>query len=206
MMKVALTGSIGMGKSTVGKMLAAMGIPLFDADAAVHALYAPGGAAVAPLRAAFPAAVGEAGVDRAILSRLVLGDGDAIRRLEAIVHPLVGETRRQFLAAAQAQGAPFAVLDIPLLFEGSSRADYDAVIVVSAPADAQRARVLARPGMTEDKFAAILARQVPDGIKRAGADYVVDTGTTLAETEKQIRDVVADLKRRAAERQGGGRT
>ena len=199
MMKVALTGSIGMGKSTVGKMLTAKGIPLFDADAAVHALYAPGGAAVEPLRAAFPEAVTGAGVDRAVLSKLVLGDGDAIRRLEAIVHPLVGEERRKFLAAAAADGAPFVVLDIPLLFEGRNRGDYDAVIVVSAPAEAQRARVLARPGMTEDKFAAILARQVPDEIKRAGADYVIDTGVALAETERQVQDVVAALKRQAKE-------
>jgi dephospho-CoA kinase len=200
MMKVALTGSIGMGKSTVGKMLAAMGIPLFDADAAVHALYAPGGAAVAPVRAAFPAAVAGDAVDRAILSQLVLGDGAAIRRLEGIVHPLVGAARQDFLAEAEARGVPFVVLDIPLLFEGRGRAGYDAVIVVSAPAEAQRARVLARPGMTEEKFAAILARQVPDAAKRAGADYVIDTGATLAETEKQVRDVVADLTSKAEKR------
>jgi len=199
MLKVALTGSIGMGKSTVGKMLAAMGIPLFDADASVHALYAPGGAAVAPLRAAFPAAVAGDAVDREILSKLVLGDGDAIRRLEAIVHPLVGAEREKFLAAAAAGGAPFAVLDIPLLFEGRNRAAYDAVIVVSAPAAAQRARVLARPGMTDEKFAAILARQVPDAEKRARADYVIDTGLPLAETETQVRDVVRALTEKARE-------
>lgn len=201
MLKVALTGSIGMGKSTVGGMLAAMGIPLFDADATVHALYAPGGAAVAPLRAAFPEAVAGAAVDREILSKLVLGDTGAIRRLEAIVHPLVGAERRRFLAAAEAAGAAFAVLDIPLLFEGRSRDAYDAVIVVSAPAAAQRQRVLARPGMTEEKFAAILARQVPDAEKRAGADYVIDTGVALDETERQLRAVVADLNRRAGEKQ-----
>lgn len=197
MLKVALTGSIGMGKSTVGKMIVARGIPLFDADATVHALYAPGGAAVAPLRKAFPAAVPGDSVDRDILSRLVLGKPDEIKKLESIVHPLVGMERQNFLAEAEARGAPFAVLDIPLLFEGKGRAGVDAVIVVSAPAEKQKARVLARPGMTEEKFAAILARQVPDAEKRAGADYVIDTGVSLAETEAQIAEVLADLLKRA---------
>ncbi len=197
MLKVALTGSIGMGKSTVGKMIVARGIPLFDADATVHALYAPGGAAVAPLRKAFPAAVPGDSVDRDILSRLVLGKPDEIKKLESIVHPLVGVERQNFLAEAEARGAPFVVLDIPLLFEGKGRAAVDAVIVVSAPAEKQKARVLARPGMTEEKFAAILARQVPDAEKRAGADYVIDTGVSLAETEAQIAEVLADLLKRA---------
>jgi dephospho-CoA kinase len=197
MLKVALTGSIGMGKSTVGKMIVARGIPLFDADATVHALYAPGGAAVAPLRKAFPAAVPGDSVDRDILSRLVLGKPDEIKKLESIVHPLVGMERQNFLAEAEARGAPFVVLDIPLLFEGKGRAGVDAVIVVSAPAEKQKARVLARPGMTEEKFAAILARQVPDAEKRAGADYVIDTGVSLAETEAQIAEVLADLLKRA---------
>lgn len=197
MLKVALTGSIGMGKSTVGKMIVARGIPLFDADATVHALYAPGGAAVVPLRKAFPAAVPGDSVDRDILSRLVLGKPDEIKKLESIVHPLVGMERQNFLAEAEARGAPFVVLDIPLLFEGKGRAGVDAVIVVSAPAEKQKARVLARPGMTEEKFAAILARQVPDAEKRAGADYVIDTGVSLAETEAQIAEVLADLLKRA---------
>ncbi|WP_374467395.1 dephospho-CoA kinase [Ferrovibrio sp.] len=197
MLKVALTGSIGMGKSTVGKMIVARGIPLFDADATVHALYAPGGAAVAPLRKAFPAAVPGDSVDRDILSRLVLGKPDEIKKLESIVHPLVGMERQNFLAEAEARGAPFVVLDIPLLFEGKGRAAVDAVIVVSAPAEKQKARVLARPGMTEEKFAAILARQVPDAEKRAAADYVIDTGVSLAETEAQIAEVLADLLKRA---------
>lgn len=197
MLKVALTGSIGMGKSTVGKMIVARGIPLFDADATVHALYAPGGAAVAPLRKAFPAAVPGDSVDRDILSRLVLGKPDEIKKLESIVHPLVGVERQNFLAEAEARGAPFVVLDIPLLFEGKGRAAVDAVIVVSAPAEKQKARVLARPGMTEEKFAAILARQVPDAEKRAAADYVIDTGVSLAETEAQIAEVLADLLKRA---------
>jgi dephospho-CoA kinase len=197
MLKVALTGSIGMGKSTVGKIIVARGIPLFDADATVHALYAPGGAAVAPLRKAFPAAVPGDSVDRDILSRLVLGKPDEIKKLESIVHPLVGMERQNFLAEAEARGAPFVVLDIPLLFEGKGRAGVDAVIVVSAPAEKQKARVLARPGMTEEKFAAILARQVPDAEKRAGGDYVIDTGVSLAETEAQIAEVLADLLKRA---------
>lgn len=193
-----------MGKSTVGKMIAARGVPLFDADATVHALYAPGGAAVAPVREAFPAAVTGGSVDRDALSRLVLGKPDEIKKLESIVHPLVGMERQRFLAEAEARGEPFVVLDIPLLFEGRGRAGVDAVIVVSAPADMQKSRVLARPGMTEEKFAAILARQVPDADKRAGADYVVDTGVALAETEAQIAEVLVDLRRRAdRERESG---
>jgi dephospho-CoA kinase len=204
MLKVALTGSIGMGKSTVGKMIAARGVPLFDADATVHALYAPGGAAVAPVREAFPAAVTGDSVDRDVLSRLVLGKPDEIRKLESIVHPLVGMERQRFLAEAEARGEPFVVLDIPLLFEGKGRAGVDAVIVVSAPAEMQKSRVLARPGMTEEKFAAILARQVPDADKRAGADYVVDTGVSLAETEARVAEVLADLRRRAGKERESG--
>lgn len=204
MLKVALTGSIGMGKSTVGKMIAARGVPLFDADATVHTLYAPGGAAVAPLREVFPAAVTSESVDRDILSRLVLGQPDEIKKLESIVHPLVGVERQHFLAEAEARGEPFVVLDIPLLFEGKGRAGVDAVIVVSAPADQQKSRVLSRPGMTEEKFAAILARQVPDEDKRAAADYVIDTGVSLAETEARVAEVLTDLRHRAnKERESG---
>lgn len=190
MLTVALTGSIGMGKSTVGRMLADMGVPLFDADATVHALYDRGGAAVEPLRAAFPDAVTGDAVDRAVLSRLVLGRPEDIRKLEAIVHPLVGEVRQRFLDAAAARGEPFVVLDIPLLFEGGGQAKVDRIVVVSAPAELQRARVLARPGMTEEKLAAILARQVPDAEKRRQADFIIDTGLPLAETEGQDRKSV----------------
>jgi dephospho-CoA kinase len=193
MLKVALTGSIGMGKSTVGGMFTALGVPLFDADATVHALYQRGGAAVEPLRAAFADAVIDGAVDRTVLSKLVLNNPDAIRRLEAIVHPLVGQARQQFLAEAETSGAPFVILDIPLLFEGGGENRVDKVIVVSAPADLQRARVLARPGMTEEKFAAILARQVPDAEKRRRADFVVDTGIPLAQTEAQVRRIAAQL-------------
>lgn len=200
MLTVALTGSIGMGKSTVGRMLADMGVPLFDADATVHALYDRGGAAVEPLRAAFPDAVTGDAVDRAVLSRLVLGRPEDIRKLEAIVHPLVGEVRQRFLDAAAARGEPFVVLDIPLLFEGGGQAKVDRIVVVSAPAELQRARVLARPGMTEEKFAAILARQVPDAEKRRQADFIIDTGLPLAETEAQVRDLVARLQTIAGEK------
>jgi len=193
MLKVALTGSIGMGKSTVGGMFTALGVPLFDADASVHRLYEKGGAAVEPLRAAFPEAVIDDAVDRTVLSRLVLGKPEEIRRLEAIVHPLVGQMRQDFLAEAERRGAPFVILDIPLLFEGGGENRVDKVIVVSAPAEMQRARVLARPGMTEEKFAAILARQVPDAEKRRRADFVVDTGIPLAQTEEQVRRIAAQL-------------
>lgn len=197
MLKIALTGSIGMGKSTVAKMFAAQGVPVFDADAAVHALYDRGGAAVAAIQAVFPQAVTGDAVDRAVLSRLVLNDTAKIRQLEAIVHPLVGELRGQFLRDAEARGEPFVLLDIPLLFEGESHKSVDAIVVVSAPADMQRARVLARPGMTAEKFAAILARQVPDPEKRRRADHVIDTGASLAETETQVRDLVILLRNRA---------
>lgn len=193
MLKVALTGSIGMGKSTVGGMFAALGVPLFDADASVHTLYAKGGAAVEPMRAAFPEAVIDNAVDRDVLSKLVLGKPDEIRRLESIVHPLVGQMRQQFLADAERRDVPFVILDIPLLFEGGGQSRVDKVIVVSAPADMQRARVLARPGMTEEKFAAILARQVPDDEKRRQADFVIDTGLPLQQTETQVRDLVTRL-------------
>lgn len=197
MLKVALTGSIGMGKSTVGKMLAAEGVPLFDADATVHALYAKGGAAVEPVRAAFPEAVVDDAVDRTILSRLVLGKPEEVKRLEAIVHPLVGQERQRFLEAAEARREPFVVLDIPLLFEGRGRSGVDIVVVVSAPAEKQRERVLRRPGMTAEKFAAILQQQVPDAEKRRQADFIIDTGVPMAETEQQVRDLVGKLRQKA---------
>lgn len=197
MMTVALTGSIGMGKSTVGKMFVAEGVPLFDADAAVHALYDRGGAAVEAIRAAFPEAVVNDTVDRPALSKLVLNDAAKIKQLESIVHPLVGQLRQQFLSDAEARHAPFVLLDIPLLFEGEGHKHVDAIVVVSAPEQHQRARVLARPGMTEDKFSAILARQVPDAEKRRRAHYVIDTGVSLEETEAQVKALVADLRQKA---------
>ncbi|MBX3453480.1 dephospho-CoA kinase [Ferrovibrio sp.] len=198
MIKLALTGSIGMGKSTVAAMFTSLGVPVFDADAAVHELYAPGGAAVAPMLAAFPDAHTPAGgIDRAVLVRHMLADAAALKRIEAIVHPLVGEMRQRFLQDAEGRGEAVVLLDIPLLFEGRGRDGVDHVAVVSAPADMQRARVLARPGMTEEKFAAILAKQVPDAEKRRLADTVIDTGLPVAETEKQVAALVHRLRKEA---------
>ncbi len=200
MILLGLTGSIGMGKSTVGAMFRRLGIPLFDADAAVHELYAPGGAAVAPMAAEFPEALKDGGIDRTVLAAQVIRDPASLKRIEAIVHPLVGQARQDFLSAARARGEKLVVLDIPLLFEGfrargstAAQEGIDHVAVVSAPAEQQRARVLARPGMTEEKFAAILAKQVPDAEKRSLADTVIDTGTDMADTEAQVRALVARL-------------
>jgi dephospho-CoA kinase len=190
MIVIGLTGSIGMGKSTVAGMFAEAGAPAFDSDAAVHRLYAPGGGAVAPIAAAFPGAVRDGGVDRTALAALVLGDSAAMQRLESIVHPLVRRAQADFLAAQRAVGASHVVLDIPLLLEKGRPAGIDVVVVVSASAAIQRARVLARPGMSEAKFAAILARQLPDAEKRARADYVIDTGGDLASTRAQVRAVL----------------
>jgi dephospho-CoA kinase len=174
-------------------MFAEEGAPLFDSDAAVHALYAKGGAAVAPVEAAFPGVTGDSGIDRAALSARVVGDADAIKRLEAIVHPLVRQAQAEFLQAQRDGGARAAVLEIPLLFETGGVNLVDKTVVVSAPAAEQRARVLARPGMTEAKFDAILARQLPDAEKRARADFVIDTGGSLEQTRAQVRMVLDAL-------------
>lgn len=186
MLVVALTGSIGMGKSTTSAMFAARGVPVWDADAAVHRIYGPGGAAVAGVEALFPGVTGPDGVDRAALSARVLGDPDRLKQLEALVHPLVGQDRAAFLADARAGGAPLALVDVPLLFETGGQAYVDAVIVVSCDAQTQRRRVLARPGMTEAKLDAILARQTPDATKRSMADFVVDTGQGLDHAREQV--------------------
>lgn len=196
MIRVGLTGSIGMGKSTVASMFAAEGIPVFDADASVHHLQGPGGAVVAAIEAEFPGTTGPAGVDRAKLGAAVLGDDAAMKRLEAIVHPAVAAERARFLADHAA--APMVVFDIPLLFETGGESAVDSIVVVSAPAAIQRARVLARPGMTEAKFAAILARQMPDAEKVARADHVIPTGGPIAETRDAVRAVVACLAARKA--------
>lgn len=193
---LGLTGSIGMGKSAVAAMLAELGVPVFDADAAVHALQGPGGALLPAIEAAFPGTTGPAGVDRARLGALVFGDAPALARLEGIVHPAVADLREEFLA--RHADAPLVVFDIPLLFEkghdkGPDR-PIDAVAVVSAPADVQRARVLARPGMTVEKFEHILRLQVPDAEKRARADHVIDTGCALAETRAAVAALVAALR------------
>ena len=189
---LGLTGSIGMGKSAVSAMFRDLGVPVFDADAAVHLLQAPGGALVAPIEAAFPGTTGPQGVDRPRLGTAVFGDAEKLKRLEAIVHPAVGAMRAGFLEDNADQ--PMIVLDIPLLFEKGGFDMVDSVAVVSAPAEAQRARVLARPGMTEAKFAQILSIQVPDTDKRARADYVIDTGCSLAETRALVERLVEKLK------------
>jgi dephospho-CoA kinase len=194
MITVGLTGSIGMGKSTTAAMFAAEGVPVYDADAEVHALYAKGGAAVAPLEAAFPGVVVDGAVDRAKLSHHVVGKPDALKRLEAIVHPLVGESRVGFFQDAVAKGADIVILDIPLLFETGGEKRMDAVVVVSAPADLQRERVLARPGMDEAKLDAILARQMADAEKRARAHFVIDTSRGLDAARAQVRDVLKRLR------------
>ncbi|EIZ81132.1 dephospho-CoA kinase [Novosphingobium sp. Rr 2-17] len=188
---LGLTGSIGMGKSTVAGMLRDLGVPVFDADAAVHELQGPDGGLVPAIEAAFPGTTGPHGVDRPKLGNAVFGDTERLARLEAIVHPAVAAMRKGFMAANA--GAPLIVFDIPLLYEKVGDKGLDAVAVVSAPADVQRARVLARPGMTEAKFAAILALQVPDAEKRARADFVIDTGVSLDATRDQVVGIVRTL-------------
>jgi dephospho-CoA kinase len=194
MLILGLTGSIGMGKSTTSKMFQDEGVPVYDADAAVHALYAAGGAAVAPVEAAFPGVVTNGAIDRAKLSAQVVGDPEALAKLETIVHPLVGADRIGFFEQAKAQGHEIVVLDIPLLFETGGEKKVDKVVVVSAPADIQRERVLARPEMTPEKFEAILARQTPDAEKRARADFVIDTGQGLEPARRQVRDLLTLLR------------
>ncbi len=193
MLVLGLTGSIGMGKSTTSAMFQAEGVPVYDSDAAVHALYAAGGAAVAPVEAAFPGVVVDGAIDRARLSARVVGNSEALAKLEAIVHPLVGAHRIGFFEKAEAEGHEIVVLDIPLLFETGGEKKVDKVVVVSAPADVQRARVLARPEMTPEKFEAILARQIPDAEKRARADFVIDTGQGLEAAHQQVRDFLTLL-------------
>ena len=194
MIVIGLTGSIGMGKSTVAQMFAEEGAPAFNSDAAVHALYAPGGAAVAPVGEAFPGVVRDGAVDRVALSAHVVDNSEALRRLEAIVHPLVRAGQAQFLQDARDAGVSAVVLDIPLLFESGGTALVDKIVVVSAPAEFQRARVLSRPGMTEEKFENLLARQVPDAEKRARADFVIDTSGDFDATRAQVRAVLDALR------------
>ncbi len=189
MIVLGLTGSIGMGKTTTARMFSARGIPVFDSDACVHELYQ--GEAVAAVEAAFPGVSRDGAIDREALGRRVVGDVAAMGRLEAIVHPMVGASRTRFLAEAHAAGAPVAVLDVPLLYETRGDARVDAVVLVSAPEAVQRARVLARPGMTEARFAAILAKQMPDAEKRRRARYVIETGDGLAAAERQVEAVIA---------------
>jgi dephospho-CoA kinase len=197
MIALGLTGSIGMGKSTVAAMFEAEGVPVFDADAVVHRLQGPGGALVAAIEAEFPGTTTESGVDRALLRERVLGDDAALARLEGLVHPAVAREREKFLAANAA--VPLVLLDIPLLFEAGGWRNVDKIAVVSASAGIQRERVLARPGMTVERFEAILARQLPDAEKRARADFVIATGGPLTETRAQVKSLIACL----APRTGG---
>jgi dephospho-CoA kinase len=187
---LGLTGSIGMGKSTTTAMFADAGAYVWNADDAVHELYAQGGAAVGPVGEAFPGVVVDGAVDRARLAEALGDDGEAFRRLEALVHPLVMKGRLEALAAAEARGVRLAVLDIPLLFETGGDAAVDAVVVVTAPAAVQAARVLARPGMTRERFEAILARQLPDTEKRRRADFVIDTSVGLEAARVRVDEIV----------------
>lgn len=194
MIVIGLTGSIGMGKSTVAERFGQLGIPVCDADAVVHQLYE--GAAVAPIEAAFPGTTAEGKVDRIKLGRAVLGDPRGLKRLESIVHPMVQAAERAFLHEAADGGATMAVLEIPLLFETGGDARVDVTVVVSAPAEVQRKRVLERPGMTSTKLESILARQMPDDEKRRRADFVVDTGATIEESWAQVDAIVEALRNR----------
>lgn len=194
MIILGLTGSIGMGKTTTAQLFAEEGVPVYDADAAVHALYEPGGAAVEPVGAAFPGVVKDGAIDRNALGQAVLGNAEALKRLESIVHPLVREAQAQFLRRNLERKADLVVLDIPLLFETGAHSFMDAVVVVSAPAEVQRARVLARPGMTEEKFSAILAKQRPDAEKRAKADFIVNSGLGIEEARAQVRAILAVIR------------
>lgn len=191
MIKLGLTGSIGMGKSTVAAMFADAGVPVFDADATVHRLQGVAGRIVSAIEARFPGTTGEAGVNRTALAEAVLGDPAAMEALEAIVHPAVAQERTAFLI--EHKNAPLVLLDVPLLFETGGDRAVDAVAVVSAAPDVQRARVLARPGMTPAKFEAILARQLPDAEKRARADHVIATDVPLGETRAEVARVIACL-------------
>ena len=195
MMILGLTGSIGMGKSTVAEMIMAEGVPVFDADAAVHRLQGPGGALLPQIEAAFPGTTGPYGVDRAALGAKVFGDPDALARLESIVHPAVAQLREAFLL--EHAGMELVVFDVPLLFEKGGFQNVDAVLVVSAPAEVQRQRVLARPGMDPAKFSRILDIQVPDAEKRARADHVIDTGCSLEETRAAVKMLIKSLRDRA---------
>ena len=194
MIIVGLTGSIGMGKSVVAAMFTDQGVPVFDADAVVHALQGPDGRLVRAIEAAFPGSTNAAGVDRAKLGAQVFGDAAKLATLEAIVHPAVADDRAAFLHAHR--DAPMVVFDIPLLLEKGRSPQIDAFVVVSAPPDMQRARVLARPGMTPEKFNHILALQMPDAEKCKLADYVIDTSGSMTATRDRVREVIACLTQR----------
>jgi len=191
MIVLGLTGSLGMGKSTTAQLFAEEGVPVFDADAAVHRLYE--GEAAPLIEQAFPGTTSGGRVDRARLAEQVVGDAEALKKLESIVHPLVRAAQKAFLAQAEHKGAAVAVLDIPLLLETGGHERVDKVVVVSAPPGVQRERVLMRPGMTEEKFAAMLRRQMPDSEKRRRADFIVDTGRGVEPAREQVREILRML-------------
>lgn len=197
MFVLGLTGSIGMGKTTTAQMFRDEGIPVNDADAVVHELYS--GEAVPAIEAAFPGTVIEGVVDRSLLSSYLAKDPSGFRRVENIVHPLVRKKEQEFRAAAEEKGADIIVLDVPLLFETGGRERVDAVAVVSCGAELQRQRVLARPGMTVEKFEMILSRQVADREKRAQADYVIESGMGMDHARKQVKAIIADIRSRRSE-------
>jgi len=193
---IGLTGSIGMGKTQTAALFEAEGVPRYDADAAVHALYQKGGAAVAPIGELVPEAVVDGQVDRAILGQVVLKDGAKLKALEALVHPLAGQSQMQFLAEQESAGQAAVLLDIPLLFETGGQDYVDCVVVVSAPFEMQRARVLARPGMSEERFMDILAKQVPDEAKRQAAEFIVDSSISVEDAHAQVHAIVQQIKGR----------
>ncbi|MEZ5946062.1 MAG: dephospho-CoA kinase [Hyphomonas sp.] len=199
MIVLGLTGSIGMGKSATATLFRDEGVSVYDADAAVHELYQAGGAAVDPVEAAFPGVKAGDAIDRIRLRERVLNDSAAMEKLESIVHPLAGKAQQDFRLAAKAAGEPFIVVDIPLLFETGGTGYCDFVLVVTAPADVQRERVLSRPGMTVDAFEAILARQVPDAEKRAKADFILSTAHGFEFARDHVRAIVALMNRKADE-------
>lgn len=194
MIVAAVTGSIGMGKSTVAQYLRSKGVPVLDADKIVHDLYA--GEAVPLIEAVFPGVTRDGAVDRVALAQKVLASEEALKKLEAIIHPLVRRAEWRLLLTEQDKGADLVIVEVPLLFETGGHHLYDAVIVVSAPAEAQRQRIAARPGMTAEKLEAIIARQWPDAIKREKADFVVDTGVPLEETYRQVDAVLEEIRKR----------
>ncbi len=202
MVVLGLTGSIGMGKTTTARFFAEAGVPVFDADAAVHRLYA--GEAAAEIEVAFPGTAGEHGVDRSKLAQAVVGDPAALARLEAIVHPLVRREELRFIEEAAKAGAAVAVLDIPLLFETGRDSLVDAVVVVSAPPEVQRARVFERPGMTEEKFRALLEKQMPDEEKRRRADFVVDSSGSYDSARAQVHAILRTAEGLPIRRSGSG--
>ncbi|MEM7196571.1 MAG: dephospho-CoA kinase [Pseudomonadota bacterium] len=193
MIILALTGSIGMGKSTTATMFADAGIPVWDADATVHKLYGEGGEGSKAIAGIVPEAVDANGVNRDSLRQSIMDDPSLLKKVEGVIHPLVGKDRAAFLSDARTQGEALVVVDIPLLFEGGGEAHVDKIVVVTAPADIQRARVLERPGMTIEAFETILSKQVPDEIKRQKADYLIDTSLGMDNARDRVSEIIADL-------------